>query len=82
MLWLSWLLDWWLSAGVLFLLLLNAAELEVVPTKVCSLWGTPGNKRLLQEGDVIIGGLFNLHYIPSTVDQDFTKLAHYTPCTG
>ncbi|XP_028275894.1 extracellular calcium-sensing receptor-like [Parambassis ranga] len=80
--WLSWFLDRWHSAGVLFLLLLSAAELEVVLTKVCSLWGTPGNKRLFQDGDVIIGGLFNLHYIPSAVDQDFTKLAHYTPCTG
>ncbi|XP_045928770.1 extracellular calcium-sensing receptor-like [Micropterus dolomieu] len=49
---------------------------------VCSHWGAQSDKSLSQDGDVIIGGLFNLHYIPSAVDQSFTKMPHYEPCTG
>uniref|UniRef100_A0A3Q3FWB4 Olfactory receptor C family, r1 n=1 Tax=Labrus bergylta TaxID=56723 RepID=A0A3Q3FWB4_9LABR len=37
---------------------------------------------LIQDGDVIIGGLFNLYHIPSTKDEDYTKKPHYEPCTG
>ncbi|KAL7401088.1 hypothetical protein ABVT39_022683 [Epinephelus coioides] len=56
--------------------------LEVVEAKVCSRWGAPLNKSLSQDGDVIIGGLFNLYYRPSAVEQSFTKQPHYEPCTG
>uniref|UniRef100_A0A3Q2UWB3 Extracellular calcium-sensing receptor-like n=1 Tax=Haplochromis burtoni TaxID=8153 RepID=A0A3Q2UWB3_HAPBU len=37
---------------------------------------------LFQDGDVIIGGLFPLHYQPPAIDHDFTQLPHYNPCTG
>uniref|UniRef100_A0A3B4ZH52 Extracellular calcium-sensing receptor-like n=1 Tax=Stegastes partitus TaxID=144197 RepID=A0A3B4ZH52_9TELE len=47
---------------------------EGLQATVCSRWGAPGNKSLFQDGDVVIGGLFSVHYIPSAVEQDFTKL--------
>ncbi|XP_049919220.1 extracellular calcium-sensing receptor-like [Epinephelus moara] len=56
--------------------------LEVVEAIVCSRWGAPLNKSLSQDGDVIIGGLFNLYNRPSAVEQSFTKRPHYEPCTG
>lgn len=56
-------------------------ELEVVQAILCSQWGAPTDKSNFQDGDVIIGGLFDLHYIPSDVEQSFTKLPHYAPCT-
>ncbi|XP_007231623.3 extracellular calcium-sensing receptor [Astyanax mexicanus] len=34
------------------------------------------------DGDVIIGGLFPLHYIASEPDHDFTAQAQSTTCTG
>uniref|UniRef100_UPI0037E76C9E extracellular calcium-sensing receptor-like n=1 Tax=Semicossyphus pulcher TaxID=241346 RepID=UPI0037E76C9E len=49
---------------------------------MCSHWGAPSGKSLSQDGDVIIGGLFNLYYIPSAVEQGFTRLPQYEPCTG
>ncbi|XP_030600097.1 extracellular calcium-sensing receptor-like [Archocentrus centrarchus] len=57
-------------------------ELQGVQVTVCSQLGAPSNRGVFQDGDVIIGGLFSLHYIPSAVEQDFTKLPHYNPCTG
>ncbi|KAL7399979.1 hypothetical protein ABVT39_004640 [Epinephelus coioides] len=56
--------------------------LEVVEAIMCSRWGAPLNKSLSQDGDVIIGGLFNLYNRPSAVEQSFTKRPHYEPCTG
>uniref|UniRef100_UPI0037E8408C extracellular calcium-sensing receptor-like n=1 Tax=Semicossyphus pulcher TaxID=241346 RepID=UPI0037E8408C len=56
--------------------------LESVQATACSRWGAPGDKSVSQDGDVIIGGLFNLYYIPSAMDQDFTKLPHYEHCAG
>ncbi|XP_065816602.1 extracellular calcium-sensing receptor-like [Labrus bergylta] len=56
--------------------------LNVVQATVCSHWGAPTDKSLIQDGDVIIGGLFNLYHIPSTKDEDYTKKPHYEPCTG
>uniref|UniRef100_A0A3Q3F455 Olfactory receptor C family, r1 n=1 Tax=Labrus bergylta TaxID=56723 RepID=A0A3Q3F455_9LABR len=53
-----------------------------VTLELCSHWGAPTDKSLIQDGDVIIGGLFNLYHIPSTVDEDYTKKPHYEPCTG
>ncbi|XP_008289750.1 extracellular calcium-sensing receptor-like [Stegastes partitus] len=55
---------------------------EGLQATVCSRWGAPGNKSLFQDGDVVIGGLFSVHYIPSAVEQDFTKLPQYEPCNG
>ncbi|GAA6225700.1 extracellular calcium-sensing receptor-like [Lates japonicus] len=83
--WLPWLLTGWPSSALSLLLLSvvgRQMSLEVVQAVVCSQWGAPSSKSLSQDGDVIIGGLFNLYYIPSTIEQDFTKLPHYKPCTG
>ncbi|XP_070825814.1 extracellular calcium-sensing receptor-like [Chaetodon trifascialis] len=56
--------------------------LEVTQAIACSRWGAPADKNLFQDGDVIIGGLFNVYYIPSAVEQVLTKMPHYQPCTG
>ncbi|KAK9520985.1 hypothetical protein VZT92_020836 [Zoarces viviparus] len=56
--------------------------LQCVQTATCSRWGAPGNQGLLQDADVVIGGLFALHYQPPAIDNDFTQLPHYKPCTG
>ncbi|XP_035536393.1 extracellular calcium-sensing receptor-like [Morone saxatilis] len=79
--WFLWLLTQWPSSA-LSLLLLSVVGLEVVQAILCSRWGVPRNKSLSQDGDVIIGGLFNLYYIPSAVEQGFIELPHYEPCTG
>lgn len=82
---LPWLFTRW-PASALSLLLLGAvsrqAGLGVVRAALCTRWGAPSNKTLSQHGDVIIGGLINMNYIPSAVKQDFVKLPHYEPCTG
>uniref|UniRef100_A0A3Q1FWW7 Olfactory receptor C family, r1 n=1 Tax=Acanthochromis polyacanthus TaxID=80966 RepID=A0A3Q1FWW7_9TELE len=67
---------------LLFCVVGREMGLEGLQLTGCSRWGAPGNRSLFQDGDVIIGGLFSLHYIPSAVEQDFTKLPHYKPCTG
>nr|XP_046244998.1 extracellular calcium-sensing receptor-like [Scatophagus argus] len=56
--------------------------IEVAQAILCSRWGAPSDKNLSQDGDVIIGGLFNLYYIPSAVEQSFTEQPHYESCTG
>ncbi|XP_036934020.1 extracellular calcium-sensing receptor-like [Acanthopagrus latus] len=80
-----WFLSRWPSTA-LFLLLLSVVGrqtgLEVVQATVCSRWDATRDKSLSQDGDVIIGGLFNLHYKPSAVEQGYTKLPSYEPCTG
>ncbi|KAM7412958.1 hypothetical protein PAMA_020375 [Pampus argenteus] len=80
--WFYWLLTQWPSSLLLLSVVGRQTGLEVVQALVCSRWGTPSNKGLSQDGDVIIGGLFNLYYIPSSIDQGFTKILHYKPCTG
>nr|XP_020478062.1 extracellular calcium-sensing receptor-like [Monopterus albus] len=85
MCWLPWLLTRWPSSALSLLLLSvvgKQTDLKVVQAIVCSQWGAPRNESLTQDGDVIIGGLFNLHYIPSALDHGFTKPPHYEPCTG
>ncbi|XP_069004381.1 extracellular calcium-sensing receptor-like [Embiotoca jacksoni] len=54
----------------------------MVQATVCTQWAAPDNKSLFQDGDVIIGGFFNLYYLPSVGEQDFTKMPHYEPCTS
>ncbi|XP_036934056.1 extracellular calcium-sensing receptor-like [Acanthopagrus latus] len=80
-----WVFTRWPSSA-LFLLLLSVAGrqtgLEVVQATVCSRWGATRDKSLSQDGDVIIGGLFNLYYKPSAIEQGYTKLPSYEPCTG
>ncbi|XP_037631629.1 extracellular calcium-sensing receptor-like [Sebastes umbrosus] len=82
--WLSWL-HTRLPSSALSLLLLTVVGrqtgLELAQAIVCSRWGEPSDKSLSQDGDVIIGGLFNLYNSPA-LEQGFTKLPHYEPCTG
>ncbi|XP_070762467.1 extracellular calcium-sensing receptor-like [Enoplosus armatus] len=83
--WFPWLLTRWPSSALSLLLLSVVCRqmgLQVVQAIVCSRWGAQSDNSLSQDGDVIIGGLFNLHYIPSAVEQSLTKLPHYEPCTG
>ncbi|XP_059187163.1 extracellular calcium-sensing receptor-like [Centropristis striata] len=83
--WFPWLLTRWPSPALSLLLLSVGGRqmgLKVVHATVCSRLGALSNQGLSQDGDVIIGGLFNLYYIPSAVEQGFTKLPHYKPCTG
>ncbi|XP_026169703.1 extracellular calcium-sensing receptor-like [Mastacembelus armatus] len=73
----------WFSPA-LSMLLLSVVSRQMSPAQatVCSRWGAPSTEGLYQDGDVIIGGLFNLHYIPSAIDLGFTKPPHYEPCSG
>ncbi|XP_042270607.1 extracellular calcium-sensing receptor-like isoform X2 [Thunnus maccoyii] len=80
--WFYWLLTQWPSSLLLLSVVGRQMGLEVVQAIVCPRWGTPSKKGLSQDGDVIIGGLFNLYYIPSAIQQVFTKLPHSKPCTG
>ncbi|KAM8769826.1 extracellular calcium-sensing receptor-like [Acanthopagrus schlegelii] len=85
----SWLFTLWPSS-LLSLLLIELVGrqlglrvgLQVVQTVTCSQWGTTSNQGLFQDGDVVIGGLFNLHYQPPAIDHNFTHLPHYKPCIG
>uniref|UniRef100_A0A672Z7L7 G-protein coupled receptors family 3 profile domain-containing protein n=1 Tax=Sphaeramia orbicularis TaxID=375764 RepID=A0A672Z7L7_9TELE len=53
--------------------------LEGVQASVCSQWDAQSNKGLSMDGDVIIGGLFNLYNVPSFTETDFTKKPYYEP---
>lgn len=82
---LLWPLMQWPSSALSLLLLTVVGwqtGVDVVQAGVCSLWGAPNNRSLSQDGDVIIGGIFNLYYIPSPLEEDFIKLPHYGPCSG
>ncbi|XP_074535087.1 extracellular calcium-sensing receptor-like [Halichoeres trimaculatus] len=81
----AWVLALWPPSALSLLLLgvLGAQPgLEVVQATMCSHWGGQNTKSLSQDGDVIIGGLFNLYYKPSAMDQGFTTKPRYKPCTG
>lgn len=87
--WFSWLfIVWSRSSQSLLLVWLVGRELGIRDGLLCdqmltcSRWGTPSSQGLFQDGDVIIGGLFPLHYQPPAIDHDFTQLPHYNPCTG
>ncbi|XP_040902390.1 extracellular calcium-sensing receptor-like [Toxotes jaculatrix] len=89
MTWFSWLFTLWPSSAPSLLLVGLVGRqlglrvgLQGVQTVTCSRWGTPYSQGLFQDGDVVIGGLFIIHYQPSATDHDFTKLPHYKPCTG
>uniref|UniRef100_A0A8D0AIV8 Olfactory receptor C family, r1 n=1 Tax=Sander lucioperca TaxID=283035 RepID=A0A8D0AIV8_SANLU len=87
--WFSWLFTLWPSSAPPLLLVGLVGRqlglrvgLQVVQTVSCSRWGTPSSQGLFQAGDVVIGGLFNLHSQPPAIDNNFTQLPHNTPCTG
>lgn len=56
--------------------------MEGVQTAACFRWGAPSNQGLFQGGDVIVGGLFNLHYQTPVLDRDFKQQPNYKTCTG
>ncbi|XP_067364185.1 extracellular calcium-sensing receptor-like [Channa argus] len=87
--WFSWLFTLWTSSAPSLLLVGLVGRqlglkvgLQGVQTVTCSRWGPPSNQSLFQDGDVIFGGLFNLHYLTPAIDHDFTQLLHFKPCTG
>lgn len=56
--------------------------LQVVQALTCSQWSTPTEQGLFQDGDVVVGGLFNLHYTPPDTANNFTQQPHYKACAG
>lgn len=57
-------------------------RLDVVGTMLCTHWGQRSVRNLSVDGDVMIGGLFDLYYIPSAVQQEYTQLQQYERCSG
>lgn len=56
--------------------------LQLVQALTCSQWSTPSEQGLFQDGDVVVGGLFNLHYKPPDTAHNFTQQPNYKACTG
>ncbi|XP_076002390.1 extracellular calcium-sensing receptor-like [Genypterus blacodes] len=56
--------------------------LRVVQTVMCSQWGAPSTRSLSHDGDIVIGGLFNLGHEPLLISPNYTTLPHYNPCNG
>lgn len=61
---------------------LGAASPGLVESSVCSSWGAPPDESLFEDGDVILGGLFPIHYAESREQHSFTAKPLYKPCTG
>ncbi|XP_026169667.1 extracellular calcium-sensing receptor-like [Mastacembelus armatus] len=87
--WFSWLSTLWPSSVPSLLLVGLVGRqlglrvgLQVVQTVTCSQWGTPSDQGLFQDGDIVIGGLFNIYNKPPAINHDFTQLPHYKSCTG
>ncbi|KAK0141167.1 Extracellular calcium-sensing receptor [Merluccius polli] len=88
--WVSLLLTGWASRAPSLLLVVMVSRdvglrvgLEGVQTSMCSHWGSRVEEfNQGQDGDVVLGGLFNLHYQPPVIDQEFIKPPFYIPCTG
>ncbi|XP_071353441.1 extracellular calcium-sensing receptor-like [Trachinotus anak] len=87
--WFSWLFRLWpCSAPSLLLVGLVGRQLGLrvglqdVQTVTCSRWGAPHSQGLFQDGDVVIGGLFMIHYQTPATEHEFTQLPHYKPCSG
>ncbi|XP_056466460.1 extracellular calcium-sensing receptor [Gadus chalcogrammus] len=88
--WASLLLTAWSSRAPSLLLLVMVGRdvglrvgLEGVQTSMCSRTGSPMEESNLgQDGDIVLGGLFTLHYQPPDLDIDFVKPPHFNPCTG
>ncbi|XP_029700312.1 extracellular calcium-sensing receptor-like [Takifugu rubripes] len=70
-------------ASLLLLCVMGArAGLDVAGAMLCSHWGQRSDRNLSADGDVMIGGLFSLYYIPSAVQQEYTQLPHYERCSS
>lgn len=69
------------SPTSLLLLCGMGAGLDVAGAMLCSHWGQRSDRNLSADGDVMIGGLFSLYYIPSAVQQEYTQLPHYEQCS-
>ncbi|CAL8346931.1 unnamed protein product [Arctogadus glacialis] len=88
--WVSLFLPAWSSRAPSLLLLVMVGRdvglrvgLEGVQTSMCSRLGLRVEEfNQGQDGDVVIGGLFNLHYQVPGIDQEFIKPPFYNPCTG
>jgi len=88
--WVSLLLTGWSSRAPSLLLVVMVSRdvglrlgLEGVQTSACSRWGSAMDESNLgRGGDIVLGGLFTLHYKPPDIDIDFIKPPHYNPCTG
>lgn len=55
---------------------------QVVQALTCSQWGAHSDGGLFQDGDVLIGGLFSIHYKPPPTAHNFTHRPNYKSCTG
>ncbi|XP_012737436.3 extracellular calcium-sensing receptor [Fundulus heteroclitus] len=79
---------WTLSALSLLLVWLVGRPLglgvgiKMAQTLNCYRWGTPSDRGLFEDGDVIFGGLFSLRYMPPAKDYRFTQQPDNKPCTG
>lgn len=79
---------WPSSASYLLLVGLLSRQLglrmgvQVIHALTCSLWGLPSNQGLFQNGDVVIGGLFGLHFKLPTLENDFKLQPLHKACTG
>ncbi|CAL8334828.1 unnamed protein product [Boreogadus saida] len=88
--WVSLLLTAWSSRAPSLLLIVMVSwdvglrvYLEGVQTSMCSRWGSIVEEfNQGQDGDVVIGGLFNFHSQPQVINQAFIKPPFYNPCTG
>ncbi|CAL8334832.1 unnamed protein product [Boreogadus saida] len=88
--WVSLFLPAWSSRAPSLLLLVMVGRdvglrvgLEGGQTSMCSRLGLRVEEfNQGQDGDVVIGGLFNLHYQVPGIDQDFIMPPFYNPCTG
>ncbi|CAL9684086.1 unnamed protein product [Knipowitschia caucasica] len=64
------------------LLLMGLLEVLVVQSLLCNRWKSVSNQGLYQDGDVVIGGLYSLHYLPPNIDSDFTLPPLFSTCSG
>uniref|UniRef100_A0A672GGW9 Olfactory receptor C family, r1 n=1 Tax=Salarias fasciatus TaxID=181472 RepID=A0A672GGW9_SALFA len=81
-----WLVALWCCCAPSLLLLERAVEQpahgveqQCVKNMSCMRWGAAGGSHLFQDGDIVIGGLFNLHHQPAARDDDFTLQPHNKP---
>ncbi|KAM9734207.1 olfactory receptor CR1 [Menidia menidia] len=77
-----WFIAVWMCSAPPQLLVGLRVGLQMAQAANCSRWGSPSEKGLFEDGDVIIGGLFSLRYSPPDKNHDFIQLPENRPCTG